>query len=158
VTSEVVVVFSSVVAPLSQELQVPVTSQSSAVVVVVTVVGGLVVEVTVLTVVAPTSTTQTLPVLPALLHAAASSTNSRYSVADTLVLVIAKKQNPTSNSPTCVVLLFSLENILNLPVTVKLAFKLVWHSNKASSLRRRFKGRNLSKGFKQKKRGRSPSF
>jgi hypothetical protein len=141
-----VVVSSEVLAPLSQEFQVPLTSQSSAAL--VTVVGGLVVEVTVLTVVAPTSTTQTLPVLPALLHAAASSTNSRYSVADTLVLVIAKKQNPTSNSPTCVVLPFVLKNILNLPVTVKHTFKLVWHSNKASSLRRRFKSRNLSTGFK----------
>jgi hypothetical protein len=145
VSSEVVVGFSSVVAPLSQELQVPLTSQLSAVV--VTVVGGLVVEVTVLTVVAPTSTTQTLPVLPALLHAAASSTNSRYSVADTLVLVIAKKQNPLRNSPTCVGLFLALGNILNLPVTLKLACRLVWHSKKASSLRGRFKGRNLSTGF-----------
>jgi hypothetical protein len=104
-----------------------------SVVVVVAVVGVLVVAVALLEVVAPTSTTQTLPVLPALLHAAASSTNSRYSVADTLVLIIAKKQNPTKNSPTCAALFFALENILNLPVTVKLAFHLVWHANKSSS-------------------------
>ncbi|MDA9667013.1 hypothetical protein N9T47_02445 [Luminiphilus sp.] len=116
--------------------------------VVVAVVEELVVEVVLLKVVASTSTTQTLPVLPALLHAAASSTNSLYSVANTLVLVIAKKQNPTTNSPTCVVLFLPLENILNLPVTVKLSCHLVWHGNKASSLERRFKGRNLSTGFK----------
>jgi hypothetical protein len=119
---------------------------SSEVVVVVIVV--LVAEVVLLKVVAPTSTTQTLPVLPALLHAAASFTNSRYSVADTLVQVIAKKQNPTRNSPTCTGLFFAIENILNLPVTLILAFYLVWHANKSSSLRRRFKGRNLSHGFK----------
>jgi hypothetical protein len=116
--------------------------------VVVAVVEELVVEVALLTLVAPSSTTQTLPVFPALLHAAASFTNSRYSVADTLVLVIAKKQNPTRNLPTCVALFFALENILNLPVTVKLTCHLVWHGNKASSLERRFKGRNLSTGFK----------
>jgi hypothetical protein len=114
----------------------------------VTVVEELVVEVALLKVVAPTSTTQTLPVLPALLHAAASFTNSRYSVADTLALIIAKKQNPTRNSPTCAALFFALENILNLPVTVKLTCHLVWHDNKASSLGRRFKGRDLSTGFK----------
>jgi hypothetical protein len=139
-------VSSEVLAPLSQEFQVPLTSQLSAAL--VTVVGGLVVEVTVLTVVAPTSTTQTLPVLPALLHAAASSTNKRYSVADTLVLVIAKKQNPTRNSPTCTGLFFAIENILNLPVTVKLTCHLVCHDNNASSLERRSKGRNLSTDFK----------
>jgi hypothetical protein len=119
-----------------------------SVVVVVSVVGVVAAEVALLEVVAPTSTTQTLPVLPALLHEAASSTNSRYSVADTLLLIIAKKQNPTNNSPTCVALLFALENILNLPVTVNVAFHLVWHANKWSSPKRRFKGRNLSIVFK----------
>jgi hypothetical protein len=116
--------------------------------VVVAVVEELVLVVAALKVVASTSTTQTLPVLPALLHAAASSTNSLYSVANTLVLVIAKKQNPTTNSPTCVALFFALENILNLPVTVNVAFHLVWHANKWSSPKRRFKGRNLSIVFK----------
>jgi hypothetical protein len=116
--------------------------------VVVAVVEELVLVVAALKVVASTSTTQTLPVLPALLHAAASSTNSLYSVANTLVLVIAKKQNPTRNSPTCIALFFALENILNLPVTVKLTYHLVWHGNNSSSLERRFKGRNLSTDFK----------
>jgi fucose permease len=112
------------------------------------VVEALGVVAALLTAVAPTSTTQTLPVLPALLHAAASSTNSLYSAANTLVLVIAKKQKLTRNSPTCAALFFALENILNLPVTVKLTCHLVWHGNKASSLERRFKGRNLSTDFK----------
>jgi hypothetical protein len=116
--------------------------------VVVTVVEELVVEVVVVLLKVVASTTQTLPVLPALLHAAASSTNSLYSVANTLVLVIAKKQNPTTNSPTCVALFFALENILNLPVTVKLTYHIVWHGNNSSSLERRFKGRNLSTDFK----------
>jgi hypothetical protein len=116
---------------LLQGFQV-VTTQSWAVpvvavpVVAVPVLAVLVTDVELLAVVAPTATRQTLPVTPALRHAAVSLTNRRYSVADAVALPIANKHNPKIHPPTGIKGFFKVENIYNLLV-LKISEQQLWH-------------------------------
>jgi hypothetical protein len=85
----------------------------------VEVLALLVTDAELLAAAAPKATRHTLPVTPALRHAAVSLTNKRYSVAETLTLVIAPKHSPNNNPPTGIWRFLKFDVILNLLVIQK---------------------------------------
>ena len=110
----------------------------------VEVLAVLVTEVELLAAAAPTATRHTLPLTPALRHAAVSLTNKRYSVAETLTLVIVAKHNTDNNPRIDITRFFKIDVILNLLVTTKLPKQYYGMNTTQALFRGRFKGGNLS--------------
>ena len=101
-------------------------------------------------VVDPTATRQTLPLTPALLHAAVSLTNKRYSVAEAPTLTVDRQHNPNRSLLREIGCCLTVKDIMNLLVTKyndALKYRIF---DTSSLLRGRVKDRNLSTN---KKRG-----